>query len=102
MHLHYLLSSTFSSSAHAHSLDTLSAETTSSDNAEPSHSADKHQTRWHPFHSDPNDDIVIQSEEGVFFRASSYHLAQARYVARLDIVGINPHLTIRNVHTVPT
>ncbi|RSH85577.1 hypothetical protein EHS25_003716 [Saitozyma podzolica] len=52
----------------------LSAGTALSDDCKPCHTADK---QWHAFHRDPNDDLVIQSEEGVLFRASSYHLAQS-------------------------
>ncbi|GFZ51846.1 hypothetical protein JCM24511_09614 [Saitozyma sp. JCM 24511] len=57
----------------------LSTETSSSDNGELPlpNTADKLQTSWHAFHRDPNDDLVIQSKEGILFRASSYHLARA-------------------------
>lgn len=94
----HLVISTLSSSAKALSLDTkdmlspisLSTETSSSDNGELPlpHTVDKLQTSWHAFHRDPNDDLVIQSEEGILFRASSYHLTRARYVPRADIANI--------------
>lgn len=33
---------------------------------------------WHPFYSDPRDDVVFRSSDNLKFRASSWQLAKAR------------------------
>jgi hypothetical protein len=35
---------------------------------------------WHSFYSDPSDDIVFESRDTVFFRASNFRLAQTWWV----------------------
>jgi len=34
--------------------------------------------KYHHFHCDPTDDVVIHSSDGTFFRVSSYRLGKAR------------------------
>ena len=36
--------------------------------------------KWHDFYCDPTDDLVIQSNNNMLFRASSWRLAEARFV----------------------
>ena len=39
--------------------------------------------KWHDYHNDPEAKLILQSSDGVLFRASGWRLSKARYVPRV-------------------